>query len=352
MWKDHSLPIISADFVCPDQHYCPLIHPTLNPDTTFAMCLFLRRRAHSPAGPNTRIANSGSAQRSPASSSLPLNVISTPAPATPRLDPLRPQTPASITRPGSGAAPPESAVTPPQTPSVPGPAGSQTYSYLYSIYQNVTNQTVNSGTQTRWEQALARLSPEDKAVVDLNSTIQNPNRLTILGVFLQETEKMKVECQDRQWMYTNTRGQKVLVRNRVNTLLVNVNRYTGVPNPAPQALPSVLSLARGGVKILLQVFPPFISRWKPDTNCHPKVAITHMESTAIAMESLDSLARILGRCGIYEELYGQKVLDSCQSLNDALIDLYALILEYLCYLKRHLGHNTAGEAFCVIETTP
>lgn len=211
---------------------------------------------------------------------------------------------------------------------------------------------MDSGTQTRWEQALARLSPEDKAVVDLNSTIQNPNRLTILGVFLQETEKMKVECQDRQWMYTNTRGQKVLVRNRVNTLLVNVNRYTGVANPAPQALPSVLSLARGGVKILLQVFPPFISRWKTDTNCHPKVAITHMESTAIAMESLDSLARILGRCGIYEELYGQKVLDSCQSLNDALIDLYALILEYLCYLKRHLGHNTAGEEFCVIAKNP
>lgn len=70
-----------------------------------------------------------------------------------------------------------------------------------------------------------------------------------------------------------------------------------------------------------------------------------MENTAIAMESLDSLARVLGHCGIYEKLYGQQGLDASQSLNASLIDLYVLVLEYLCYLKRHLGHNTTGNNF-------
>lgn len=73
-----------------------------------------------------------------------------------------------------------------------------------------------------------------------------------------------------------------------------------------------------------------------------------MENTTIAMESLDSLARIFGHCGIYEKLYGQKALDASQSLNDSLVDLYVLILEYLCYLKRHLSHNTAGNYFISI----
>lgn len=73
-----------------------------------------------------------------------------------------------------------------------------------------------------------------------------------------------------------------------------------------------------------------------------------MENTTIAMESLDSLARILGHCGIYEALYGQQALNASQFLNDSLVDLYVLILEYLCYLRRHLSHNTAGNYFISI----
>lgn len=79
-----------------------------------------------------------------------------------------------------------------------------------------------------------------------------------------------------------------------------------------------------------------------------------MENTAIAMESLDLLARVLGHCGIYERLYGlqatdtldaSRSLDSAQALNNSLVDLYLLILKYLCYLKRHLSHNTTGHSF-------
>lgn len=69
-----------------------------------------------------------------------------------------------------------------------------------------------------------------------------------------------------------------------------------------------------------------------------------MENTAIAFESLDMLSRILSHCAIYERLYGQpgRGLAASQSLNDCLVDLYALVLSYLCYLKRHLGHGAAG----------
>lgn len=69
-----------------------------------------------------------------------------------------------------------------------------------------------------------------------------------------------------------------------------------------------------------------------------------MENTAIAFESLDLLSRILGHCAIYERLYGQpgRGLAASQSLNDCLVDLYAVVLSYLCYLKRHLGHGAAS----------
>ncbi|KAL0630791.1 hypothetical protein Q9L58_010358 [Maublancomyces gigas] len=88
------------------------------------------------------------------------------------------------------------------------------------------------------------------------------------------------------------------------------------------------------------------------------VAITDLENTAIAMESLDSLACILGHCGIHEKLYGKQALgasqslDASESLSNALIELYILVLEYLCYLKRHLGHNAAGELISIRQKTP
>lgn len=77
---------------------------------------------------------------------------------------------------------------------------------------------------------------------------------------------------------------------------------------------------------------------------YDKVAITDMENTAIATQSLGSLARVLGHCCIYERLYGQQVpvLDAYAFLNEALINLYASTLEYLCYLKRHLEYSTGG----------
>lgn len=79
-----------------------------------------------------------------------------------------------------------------------------------------------------------------------------------------------------------------------------------------------------------------------------------MENAAIAMESLDLLARVLSHCGIYERLYGLqetdtlRSLDASQSLSSApalnrfLVDLYVLILKYLCYLTRYLSQNTGN----------
>lgn len=68
-----------------------------------------------------------------------------------------------------------------------------------------------------------------------------------------------------------------------------------------------------------------------------------MENTALAMESMDALARVLAHCGIYERLYVAEGLDAASGLVESLVVLYVLVLQYLCYLKKHLGRNTAGE---------
>lgn len=140
----------------------------------------------------------------------------------------------------------------------------------------------------------------------------------------------------------------MLVRDSVNTLLLNIKQYTSIADLVVQPLPSVVSLAWGGFKILLQVSSEL--QFKTHSDSPGQFAITDMENTTIAFESLDSLSRILGHCGIYESLYSQpgQGLVASQSLIERLVDLYALLLEYLCYLKRHLEHNTAGIFFISI----
>lgn len=57
----------------------------------------------------------------------------------------------------------------------------------------------------------------------------------------------------KQWVYENSRGEKVLVRDSVSSLLVNVNKYASIGDLVVQALPAPASLIWGGVKVLLQV---------------------------------------------------------------------------------------------------
>lgn len=170
---------------------------------------------------------------------------------------------------------------------------------------------------------MSRLTPDELAHIDLTLPASQ-TKLDILHLFVKETTRVKEDCQSRQWSYQNSSGDKIFVRDHFNKLLTNLNKYTAVGDLIVQPLPSVVSLAWGGFKLLLHA------------------ATADMENTALAMDSMDALARVLAHCGIYERLYTAEGLDAASGLEDSLVALYVLVLRYLCYLKKHLGRNTAG----------
>lgn len=88
-------------------------------------------------------------------------------------------------------------------------------------------------------------------MIDTNATSQD--KLDILRAIADETEEQKKACEDKQWKYKNRKGEQVLVRDKMNTLLVNIKQYTAIGDLVVQPLPSVVSLAWGGFKLLLQV---------------------------------------------------------------------------------------------------
>lgn len=105
---------------------------------------------------------------------------------------------------------------------------------------------------------MAKLKPEDLEGIDID--LKGKTKLSILKLFIQQAENAKVECENKQWSYENDRGEKVLVRESVDSLLVNVNKYASIGDLAAQALPAPASLAWGGLKVLLHVSKLFICR--------------------------------------------------------------------------------------------
>lgn len=128
-----------------------------------------------------------------------------------------------------------------------------------------------------------------------------------------------------QWAYANSFDDQIFVRDNLNSLLTNLNKYTAIADFVVQPLPSVVSLAGGGFKLLLEA------------------ATTDMENTEFAVKSMDALARVLAHCGIYERLYTGHHLNATPVLEESLVTLYLLVLQYLCYLKKQQARNTAGE---------
>lgn len=73
-----------------------------------------------------------------------------------------------------------------------------------------------------------------------------------------------------------------------------------------------------------------------------KVATADMENVRMIFESLDCLVRILYRCDIYEKLYTNRGLQATEQLSSTLVNLYAAVLEYLCYARRDLSKDSTG----------
>lgn len=73
----------------------------------------------------------------------------------------------------------------------------------------------------------------------------------MLQGFIDEVQQKKTVYESKQLRYTSRSGEEVLVRDSVNSLLQNLKKYSSLGDLIIQPLPSVVSLAWGGFKVLL-----------------------------------------------------------------------------------------------------
>lgn len=101
----------------------------------------------------------------------------------------------------------------------------------------------SSRNQTLWQQALGKISPEDKIGIDFTTG-------GLLHNLIQATQEKKQEIEAKRWVYRNCHGETVSYADKFLTLL---NKYAGIVDIAIQHDPHVVALVWSGFRFLLQV---------------------------------------------------------------------------------------------------
>ncbi|KAL7266669.1 hypothetical protein RUND412_010779 [Rhizina undulata] len=174
-----------------------------------------------------------------------------------------------------------------------------------------------SPAQTLWEKAVDKLDPADRK--EFNLEVADINTLKDV---LQAANNKRQECEDKRWKYQKENGDEVVLRNVVNRLLTNLNKFVNIGDVAVPFCPQPVSAAWSLFQFLL------------------KVSTIDMENMGNLLFGLEDISRILGRCTVYEALYKEGELSSAQKLIDSLPDLYAATLTYLCRAKHFFSRPT------------
>ncbi|RDW58400.1 hypothetical protein BP5796_12330 [Coleophoma crateriformis] len=170
-----------------------------------------------------------------------------------------------------------------------------------------------------WAAAVAQISDEDRKNIDFLC----PDPPKILFDLLGLTETSKRECIDKEWRYTRTSGETVILADLLSKIVKWIGLFRQVGDTVVQYDPKHAGLAWAGVRFLLQI------------------AVDDIDQFAFVFESAASIAEIICRYAIFESLYLQSSSPATDEFRKALIKLYAAIIMYLSKVHGYVKQNSA-----------
>lgn len=107
-----------------------------------------------------------------------------------------------------------------------------------------------STAKSLWEQAVEKLTSEDRNAFDFD----NPDKRNTLLEVVGAVELKKEESINKQWKFRKLNGEEVVLRSIIDGLLTCLNKYAIIGDVAIQHSPGGgVALAWGGFRFLLQV---------------------------------------------------------------------------------------------------
>jgi hypothetical protein len=147
--------------------------------------------------------------------------------------------------------------------------------------------------------------------------------LAILSDVLAATEEKKRECLEKRWQYVNKKGEKVVIRDLIDKIVVWVNRFKRIGDIAIQYDPVHAALPWAGVRWLLEC------------------VVADSQKFGSVLEGMEAIAHLINKYAIFEDLYLREELSATGQLRHALVKLYTAVLRYLSKAKRYYSMTTA-----------
>ena len=160
-----------------------------------------------------------------------------------------------------------------------------------------------------WASALKDLTKSDREQLTF---YDGQNRLDILSDLQVLTESAKEQCIKKRWRFTRPgrNGETIVMRDIFNKMVVWINVFKQIGDTAVQYDPGHAALPWAGVRFILQV------------------AVGDIVKFDFVVEVAESIARIIGRYAIFEDIYLRRISKASKELENAIVRLYSTILMY------------------------
>ena len=173
-----------------------------------------------------------------------------------------------------------------------------------------------------WASALEHLTEIDRQQLNF---CNGQNKLTILSDLQVLTESAKEQCIKKRWRFSRPgrNGETIVLRDIFTKMVVWIERFKQVGDTVVQYDPGHAALPWAGVRFIVQV------------------AISDIVKFDFVVEGAESIARMLGRYAIFEEIYLRRTSKASMELENALVRLYSTILMYESKAKRFFDQSSS-----------
>ncbi|KAJ4327744.1 hypothetical protein N0V84_001853 [Fusarium piperis] len=183
-----------------------------------------------------------------------------------------------------------------------------------------TGPPVNSQVKPNlWDEAMTRLSDEDKAWINGNAPITADS--AYIRQLITLVDQQRQACEDKRWKTIRAFGTTICFSDLASNAIAWLNKFKEIGDTIVQYDPGHAALPWAAVRFILQS------------------AVSYEEHMAFILISIEKTARIIHRCQIYELLYNRDTLDAkvAAGLEAALVDLYASLLHILARASNFLS---------------
>lgn len=180
-----------------------------------------------------------------------------------------------------------------------------------------------------WNEAIEKLSKEDKLLIDWN----NHEKIDILKQVRDKVDELQQQKESKHRSF-NWRGRQVKVHDVASNMVGYIDKFSSIGDAVTSLDPIHAGLPWAAFKFLLGV------------------ASADIKNNELVLVGLESTARCIDRCAIYEHLYltGRAAVAATPEFEKNIQDLYDKILAFQIVVihrfnELNIGMNPLGFHF-------